>query len=519
MGHRVRLSSRAPALIALAGAALVATSSLARTQIVFQPPRVSDAGGMCMDLVVGDFDGDGVPDALVSHFPFSPQPLPSFVRGLGDGSFAPPVTIPFTSNQRVKAAGDFNEDGDLDVAVTDWTTSAVAVALGNGRGGFDAPLPLAAVPYTAPETIDVADFDVDGHLDLVIQYTHLQIQLGGLVVAFGHGDGHFDNVIVFQFPLGPFVEGVHSAHAGDTNGDGVADIVVTSQGQPPVFLSDGDGTFTNVPCSGCYGFTEAFDLADLNGDGRDDAVTTSKVLLAEPSGGFGPPQPLVTGIVPNRVALADFDGDGNADAAVSRNYVTETFSTLETAGDVLVLRGNGDGTFQQPGVVVSHVPQPRGLAAADADLDGRPDLIVAEMQDAPSSLRTLLNHTYPPGSPYLDLGGALGGSNGYPIQLASGTLVAGQPFAFKLLSGPPSGFAYHIVGLSALNAPFKGGTLIPFPHLLNGPLPLNAQGAITLAANWPAGGSGLTLWIQFWMPNGGGPAGFVASSGVRAQIP
>jgi hypothetical protein len=71
---------------------------------------------------------------------------------------------------------------------------------------------------------------------------------------------------------------------------------------------------------------------------------------------------------------------------------------------VLVLRGLGDGTFQQPGVVVSHVPQPRGLAAADADLDGRPDLVVAEMRDAGDSLRVLLNHTYGVGSHFLDLG-------------------------------------------------------------------------------------------------------------------
>ena len=518
MSCRVRLSSRALPRFLAAAVALIATSSATTSQLVFQPPRVSDGGNMCMDLVVGDFDGDRVPDALVSHFVIAPQPTPTFQHGLGDGSFGPPVTMPFASGTRVQATGDFDEDGHLDVALIDWTPK-ISVALGDGSGGFGTPLPLPDLPFSVPSSIEVADFDVDGHLDLVIQCTHLQIQAGGLVVAFGHGDGHFDVVIVFHFPLGPFVEGDHSARVGDTNGDGLPDIVVTSQPQPPVFLSNGDGTFTNVPCSGCYGFTEAFDLADLNGDGRDDAVTTSKVLLAEPSGGFGPPQPLATGIVPNRVALADFDGDGAVDAALTRNYGTETFSTLQTAGDVLVLRGNGDGSFQQPGVVVSHVPQPRGLAAADADLDGRTDLVVSEMQAAGNSLRVLLNHTYPLGSPFVDVGGALAGSNGFPIQLASGTLVAGQPFSFKLFGGPPLGAAYHVVGLAALNAPFKGGTMVPFPHLLNGPFPLTASGSLTLGGNWPAGGSGLTLWVQYWMPNGGGPVGFVASSGVRAQIP
>ena len=165
------------------------------------------------------------------------------------------------------------------------------------------------------------------------------------------------------------------------------------------------------------------------------------------------------------------------------------------------------------------MPQTRSLAVADVDLDGRPDVLAARLVDHNQSLTTLLNHTYPAGSPFTDLGGALGGSNGYPIQLASGTLVAGQPFSFKLANGPPSEAAYHIVGLSQLAAPFKGGTLIPFPHLVNGPLPLNAAGGLSVAALWPAGAAGLTLWLQFWMPNGGGPAGFVASSGVRAQIP
>jgi hypothetical protein len=89
---------------------------------------------------------------------------------------------------------------------------------------------LTGIPFTAPSGLDTADFDADGHLDLVIQYTHLQIKPGGVVVAFGRGDGSFDPpIVVFAFPLGPFVEGVHSARAGDINGDGLPDIVVTSQ--------------------------------------------------------------------------------------------------------------------------------------------------------------------------------------------------------------------------------------------------------------------------------------------------
>ena len=38
--------------------------------------------------------------------------------------------------------------------------------------------------------------------------------------------------------------------------------------------------------------------------------------------------------------------------------------------------------------------------------------------------------------------------------------------------------------IDPLFAPFKGGTLVPFPHLLNGPFPLTASGSLTLGGNW-----------------------------------
>ena len=48
---------------------------------------------------------------------------------------------------------------------------------------------------------------------------------------------------------------------------------------------------------------------------------------------------------------------------------------------MLVLRGNGDGTFQAPGLVVSKVPQPRDVVIADLDADGRPDVALTELTE------------------------------------------------------------------------------------------------------------------------------------------
>jgi len=199
------------------------------------------------------------------------------------------------------------------------------------------------------------------------------------------------------------------------------------------------------------------------------------------------------------------NGDGAPDALVSA-----------AGGEVVVLQGGGDGTLAKVATVSSPLAS-LGLALADLDADGDLDAAVAR-GGTPGAVDVLLNATYPAGSPFTDLGHALAGGKGYPIQIADGTLLAGQPFSFDLLQSKPGLLAVHVVGLSPLFAPYKGGTMVPTPTLLN-VLVTDAAGEVHLAGPWPAGGSGATLWLQFWITDAGGVKGKAASNAVQALIP
>ena len=493
----------------------------AAAQVVFDSPTLVNTGGLTQRVLVGDVNEDGLQDLLTAHFFFGGTP--KLLLGTAPGQFGAPQPLPFGDVwDGVARLADFDADGHLDLLsfYDQNPVTSLSVLLGHGDGTFEPPVGING-NFQNPIDADIGDFDADGHLDVAIYNGPFGFSTGSVLAVFGLGDGTFDEPVTIT-PTSLQFGSTGALRVGDVNADGFDDVVLTITGSAmPSMLSNGDGTFTQAPCQGCsIVFAKDFELGDLNGDGREDLVSTNTVLLANAGGTFGFGGFLPSTFNPWTIALADVDLDGALDAIVGRNYTAMEFDPGQTVGDVHVMRGNGSGGFLTPGVVVSHVAQPREIAVADVDLDGRPDLVVADMESlVGGGARVLANRTYGPGSPFLDLGGALGGTNGYPIQIASGTLLPGQPFSFRLASGPLNGQAWHIVGLAAINAPFKGGTLIPAATLVNGPFPLDGTGALNLAGNWPAGGSGLTLWVQYWMPAGGGPAGFVASSGVRAQIP
>jgi hypothetical protein len=280
-------------------------------------------------------------------------------------------TYPVGANPLQAAVGDFNGDGYPDLAVTNGggrSGSSVSVLLANGNGTFQ-----AAVNYTTTTVvfggIAVADFNHDGKLDLVV------LGSGGVSILIGNGDGTFQAAVTYSSNVTFLLAVV----AGDFNGDGNPDLVASKSGAMYFLAGNGDGTFRSAVStySGGYGGLVA---ADFNGDGKLDvagnqgsSLGVTTVSIGHGDGTFQGGVHYSVGPYPQGLAVGDFNGDGKFDLAVAECASSTSCNT----GNVAVLFGNSDGTFQKATIFVGAADaNPAGIVAADLNGDGKADLAV-----------------------------------------------------------------------------------------------------------------------------------------------
>jgi hypothetical protein len=270
-------------------------------------------------------------------------------------------------------AGDFNNDGASDLAVT--SVDQVFVLIANGDGTFQAPVTYTIANFASGVPV-AADYNRDGITDLAVSGAGLANK-GVVAVLLSNGDGTFQSAQ--QYPAGYFA--VYMA-SGDLNGDGAPDLVVThyQSNTVSVLLNNGDATFQPPVTYSLPANDGWIALGDVNGDGNLDLLApmsdfTVVAALGDGKGGFQPPRTVLTGTFGYPV-LADFNGDGALDLAL-----------LDGVNHVAVALGNGDGTFVAPAVYMTD-EGPAAIAAADLDGDGYPDLAVVAGQ---SEVDVLLN--------------------------------------------------------------------------------------------------------------------------------
>ncbi len=267
------------------------------------------------------------------------------------------------------AIGDFNRDGKADLAITDANSGTVSILLGNGNGTFQ-----PAVNYSTGGANSVAtgDFNGDGKLDLAVATAGESVS-----ILLGNGDGTFQVPASYSTGSGsaPF-----SVAVGDFNRDGKLDLAVANYrgADVTVLLGNGDGTF-QAPASYSTGSGSAplsVAVGDFNRDGKLDLVVGKftcpnnpcgnlSVLLGNGDGTFQAGVDYNAGFEPTSVAVADFNNDGKLDLAVADI----------SSAHVNILLGNGDGTFQAS-VNYNAGADPVSVAIGDLNGDGKLDLAV-----------------------------------------------------------------------------------------------------------------------------------------------
>ena len=121
--------------------------------------------------------------------------------------------------------------------------------------------------------------------------------------------------------------------------------------------------------------------------------------------------------------------------------------------------------------------------------------------------------------PWTDLGFNLAGSCGTPALAGSGSLLPGATVTFSLENSCANALGLLVLGLDRIDAPLRGGLLVPRPDLLL-PFPTNGLGGFEVTATVsPNMLPGTNVFLQAWVPDTGAPAGYAASNAITARAP
>ena len=344
-------------------------SIIGEAKLFLDGPKQYDTGDAPRDIAVADVNGDGKLDLVTANdgsnsvsVLLGTSPTGSSVTG--NFGFTDATDYAAGTRPSSLAIGDFNNNGKLDIAVTNLLANTVTVLDGEGNGYFET---LPSDPTGAgPVSVTAADLDGDGNLDLVITISNRKVS-----VLSGDGHFNFDNGVTYGVGSSP----VASA-AADIDGDGDLDVFVVNQNgsSVSVLLNDGLGGFGNGGTLRVGASPTDVMAVDVNGDDDIDLVITNSgddtvsVLLGDGNGGFAPAIVSNAGNNPLAVAAGDVTGDGTIDLVV--------------VGDdgVSVLSGRGNGSFGVPATWAAG-GRPTDVAVADFNKDGLADIVVTNAND------------------------------------------------------------------------------------------------------------------------------------------
>jgi hypothetical protein len=288
------------------------------------------AGHLPNDICIGDLNNDGKPDLAIANHE---EKHLTVLLGDGKGAFAPAVNSPFTVGVRPHvhgvAAGDFNGDRNIDLVTDSWANDQILVLFGDGKATFKLPGTFLKVGKRPYQRHRVGDVNGDGNADIVTT----NLEGNNVTVLLGNGKGGFEQPAGSPFASGdsPF-----DLTIGDVNGDGNEDLAVvnspssTAEGTGKdgltVLLGNGKGGFTMLAASPFEtGKTpNRVAIGDINGDGFADIAVSSPegsniTLFLMSSKGVASHSKIPMSGGPKGLAIRDLNGDGKADIVVTNS--------------------------------------------------------------------------------------------------------------------------------------------------------------------------------------------------------
>jgi len=511
---------------------------------------------------MGDVDLDGFPDLLIGAPDYTD---PAQDAGLARVYSGRDLTVLWSNTglaendrygQFVSEAGDVNLDG--------WPDFMVSAIAANGpegepnvgstelRSGQDFSIIYkwygdSAFDDFGESTAPVGDVNADGWPDLVVGGRRHDGNgtSSGLARVFSGFDG---SVLYDFFGDGPgWLAGSALSGAGDFNEDGYADVIVGCRGASPeglfkagqaVVYSGFDGSVLlrvdgrhekDGLGSGVAG------VGDIDQDGTLDIgigawqtaengpVTGSAMVI---SGATALPILQWVGEHAGAVmgVFIDSAGDANRDGWLDVVVGSEGANApgVFSAGKVFVFSGldgseifsvHGDQEGDRLGTVVAD--------AGDVNQDGYEDVMSGAYWNDMGGHDTGTARVYS-GCPnvWAQSGVALAGSNGEPNLTGCGMMEGNDAITLRMIKAASSASAVLIAGLSTIDLPFHGGVLVPAPDVLVFGLATDIDGTLELDGTCPNGlPAGVTITMQFWVPDAGGTEGWSSSNAVGVTTP
>jgi|GEM_PF-2040055 len=387
-------------------------------------------GGLAGQIIAADFNGDHIPDIATVN---GDTNTISILINNGDGTFRPHLDFATGPGPSGLAAVDWNKDGKMDLVVSNGGAAAasqsVSILLGNGDGTFQPHHDIIGAPHA--NSIAVGDFNGDGNPDIA---TSSNSPVNAVLVTLGNGRGGMlglfqdtGNIGINPRPPNDNAFLLTKIVRADFNHDGKDDLyyieccntfVIVQQGAFGVLVSNGDGSFSDHPISGPIVPPTDLIAVDINQDGLTDAImpfdgchepcTGVSVAINKGDGTFGGGAGFQVDVENPGFqvggAAFDVDGDGHKDFVLVGNDTNDPAFNPDHM-TLIIQKQKADGTFASPPqfaggpsqliTVTLNAPivENPSVVVADFNHDGKPDLAMVSRFGGP--VFVVLNTTPP----------------------------------------------------------------------------------------------------------------------------